>query len=68
MPDLLRRCSYASLIIPKFVSLCGEFLPTAANSAVLLYDFQHNGSPGPGADPSSPVRLHSVVQPLAMDS
>jgi Immunity protein 22 len=57
LPDLLRRCSYASLIVPKFVQLCGELLPTAENAAVLLYDFRHNGSVGPGVDAGSPVRL-----------
>ncbi|HEX4143201.1 MAG TPA: immunity 22 family protein [Pirellulales bacterium] len=57
LPDLLHGCSYASLIVPKFVALCGELLPTAVNSAVLLYDFRHNGSPGPGANAGGPVIL-----------
>jgi hypothetical protein len=57
LPDLLHRCSYASLIIPKFVALCAEFLPLEANSAVLLYNFRHNGSPGPGANIGDPVIL-----------
>jgi hypothetical protein len=57
LPDLLRGCSYASLIVPKFVELCGEFLPTEVNSVVLLYNFQHNGSPGPGAGTDGPVKL-----------
>src|SRR5260221_1475154 len=57
LSDLLHRCSYASLIIPKFVELCGEFLPTEVNSAVLFYDFRHYRRPGPGADAGGPVRL-----------
>ena len=57
LSDLLHGCSYDALIIPKFVALCGELLPTAVNSAVLLYNFQHNGSPGPGANARGPVRL-----------
>ena len=57
LPDLLRRCSYASLIIPKFVELRGESLPTAANSVVLLYNFQHNGSVGRGNEADGPVKL-----------
>ncbi|MBI3836668.1 MAG: immunity 22 family protein [Planctomycetia bacterium] len=57
LPDLLRRCSYASLIIPKFVERCGEFLPMEVNSAVLFYDFRHHGSPRPGADAGRPVKL-----------
>jgi Immunity protein 22 len=48
LPDLLQGCSYDSLIVPKFVELCGDFLPTPANCLVLLYDFRHNGNSGPG--------------------
>jgi hypothetical protein len=57
LADLLRGCSYASLIVPKFVALCGEYLPSAVNSAVLLYNFRHNGSSGPGANAGGPVIL-----------
>ena len=57
LPDLLRGCSYDSVIIPRFVALCGELLPMVANSAVLLYDFRHDGSLGPSGDQRSPVRL-----------
>ena len=57
LPNLLRRCSYASSIIPKFVELCGELLPMEVNSAVLFYDFRHHGSPGPGAGAGCPVKL-----------
>ena len=57
LSDLLRRCSYDTLITPKFVALCGEFLPTEVNSVVLLYNFQHNGSTGPGIDAGDPVKL-----------
>lgn len=53
LAELLRRCSYASLITPKFVELCGAYLPTEVNSAVLLYNFRHHGSPG---DESSSTR------------
>lgn len=53
LAELLRRCSYASLITPKFVELCGAYLPTEVNSAVLLYNFRHHGSPG---DESSATR------------
>jgi len=60
LPDLLRRCSYASLIVPKFVALCGEYLPMAANSAVLLYNFRHNGSPGPGTNAAGQVILRYI--------
>ena len=57
LSDLLRGCSYDSIIIPKFVKLFGDVLPEEANAFVLLYDFQHNGSPGPGADAGGPVKL-----------
>ena len=57
---LLRGCSYESIIVPKFVSQCGETLPEEMNSFVLLYDFRHNGSPGPGANPSGPVKLRYI--------
>lgn len=55
--DLLRGCSYDSLIVPKFVAVCGEYLSTAVNSAVLLHNFRHNGSPGLGANAGGPVIL-----------
>jgi Immunity protein 22 len=57
LSELLQGCSYDSVIIPKFVNLCGGLLPEAANAFVLLYNFQHNGSVGPGADSGSPVKL-----------
>ena len=57
LPWLLRRCSYASSITPKFVELCGEFLPTEVNSAVLLYNFRHHRSPGLGSIDRLPVKL-----------
>jgi hypothetical protein len=56
LANLLHRCSYAALIIPKFTDLCGDILPAEANSAVLLYDFQHHGTPGAGGG-NGPVRL-----------
>ena len=55
--DLLRGCSYDSIIIPKFVKLFGDLLPEEANAFVLLYDFQHHGSPWPGAGVGGPVKL-----------
>jgi Immunity protein 22 len=57
LSELLRGCSYDSIIIPKFVNLRGDLLPEAANAFVLLYNFQHNGNSGPGVDSGSPVRL-----------
>lgn len=57
LSDLLRGCSYDSIIIPRFVELCGKTLPDEANAFVLLYDFQHNGSVGCGADAGGPVKL-----------
>ena len=57
---LLRGCSYDSIIIPKFVQLCGDVLSEEANAFVLLCNFQHNGSPGPGANAGGPVRLRYI--------
>ena len=54
--DLLRGCSYDSIIIPKFIKLCGESLSEEANAVVLLYNFQHLGRAAPIADRS--VQLH----------
>src|SRR5579872_3000844 len=49
LSDLLRGCSYDSIVIPKFVELCGDLLAEEANAFVLLYNFQHHGRPGRGA-------------------
>ena len=57
LSDLLRGCSYSSIIIPRFVQLSGDFLPEDANAFVLLYDFKHHGSPGPSANAVGPVKL-----------
>jgi hypothetical protein len=57
LPELLRGCSYDSLIIPKFVVLCGETLPFEANSAVVLYDFRHDGTVGQHGPWNCPVKL-----------
>jgi hypothetical protein len=54
---LLRGCSYDSIVIPKFVKLCGDLLPDEANAFVLLYNFQHNGRPGRGTGADGPVKL-----------
>jgi hypothetical protein len=55
--NLLRGCSNDSLIIPKFVELCGEILPVEANSAVVLYDFRHDGKPGGHGPWNAAVKL-----------
>jgi hypothetical protein len=58
LPQLLRGCSYDSLIIPKFVELCSETLSMEVNAAVLLYDFRHDGTPGQHGPWNSAVKLH----------
>ena len=57
LAQLLRRCSYAELLTPKFVELCGELLPIEAISVVLLYDFRHEGTPGHYGPWNSAVKL-----------
>jgi hypothetical protein len=57
LSNLLRGCSYDSIIISKFVKLCGESLPEEANAFVLLYNFRYNGSLGPAASAGGPVKL-----------
>ena len=57
LSNLLYRCSYAELITPKFVELCGDVLPVDANSAVLLYDFRHDKKPGQHGPWNSAVRV-----------
>ncbi len=57
LSDLLRGCSYDSIVIPRFVTLCGDLLSEEANAFVLLYNFRHNGRPGPGARARGPVKL-----------
>ena len=57
---LLRGCSYDSIVIPKFVAMCGDLLPEEANAFVLLYNFKHNGSLGCGGDPRGAVRLRHM--------
>jgi hypothetical protein len=60
LPELLRGCSYAAQIIPKFVTLCGELMSREMNSAVVLYDFRHRGNPGLATVTVGSVRLQYV--------
>jgi len=55
--NLLRGCSYDSLLIPKFVEAFGETLPSEINAVVLLYDFRHEGIPGQHGPWNSEVKL-----------
>ena len=57
LSELLRGCSYESIVIPKFVKLCGDLLPEEANAFVLLYNFHHHGRPGTVAGYAGPVKL-----------
>jgi hypothetical protein len=60
LSGLLRGCSYDSIIIPKFVKLFGDSLSEEANAFVLLYNFRHNGKPGPAASAVGPVKLRYI--------
>ena len=57
LAELLCGCSYDSLIIPKFVELCGDVLPVEANAAVVLYDFRHYEMPGRKPSWNSDIKL-----------
>jgi hypothetical protein len=57
LAELLRGCSYDSLIIPKFVELCGEVLPIESNAAVVFYDFRHYELPGRKPPWDSAIKL-----------
>ena len=67
LSSLLRGCSYASLINPKFVRQCGELLPMEVNSAVLIYDFRNQGSREPASNEHASVRLH-YMGPIHVDT
>ena len=58
--NLLRGCSYDSLLVPKFVEAFGEMLPSEINSVLLLYDFRHDGVPGQHSPWDSAVKLRYV--------
>jgi hypothetical protein len=57
LAELLRGCSQDSVIIPKFIELCGEVLPIEANAAVVLYDFRHYELPRPKPSWDSAIKL-----------
>ncbi len=58
---LLNGFSYHSQIIPQFEALVGPNLPTACNSAVLLYNFRYLEPTPPVAASSAPLRFVGSV-------
>ena len=63
--ELLKGCSYDNVITPRFVELCGEWLPEAANAAVVLYNFRHGGGLGPSTGNTVRLRfMGSISVPM----
>lgn len=42
--DLIRGCSYDSIVIPRFCSLYGDILSKRYNAIILVYNFEYNGT------------------------
>lgn len=44
LKGLILGCSYAPIVIPKFISIFGNKLLKGANSAILMYNLKYNGN------------------------
>jgi len=61
LTELLRGCSYDTIVIPKFVELYGDLPSESVTAFVLLYNFQYRGIPGTsGRSTGGPVKLRYV--------
>ncbi|TXF66868.1 hypothetical protein FUA19_19865 [Bacillus subtilis] len=44
LSELIGGCSYDSVILPRFENIVGTAIPEQINAAVLLYNFEYDGS------------------------